>query len=544
MTTHVLIGVGGTGAKVVEAALWMFLSGVGPREVIVGLVDQDKANGNVVRTKTLINNIIRLQDDFGPNKGNALDWKSDETAGGTRFASIKIRPLMKEAGPHWRPADDGPQTLAGILDAAGMDGEEGMVDFFNVLFHEGSREQTMPLDEGYRGRAHIGSAAMLAALEFGDGRFKTRMEELIARGGQNEEVRIFLVGSVFGGTGAAGFPTLARVLDAIREKKAEEKPEIANSVRIGGALMLPYFGFEDPKSKDANVVTNNDLVPQARSALEYYHSLFRERAGVDDKAVFDRFYVSGWNELFRMDYHEPGAADQVNPAQPPELLGAAAVLDFFETTDLGARSRAVPIMVSTRARKSDFRWSDMPAETDLRGRIYDGLGRLMRLAFWWRHEIEPEFDKPKGFLRRKEPWFEALAKDVKWDVHTPDARRNLLEVLRDYLFWAGSMRWSARNQLNFDLWDTTAAHDPRYDPSDDKKATRPIEIREPGAVGTDVQQAFARSLPALDGESVRGSELAVREMSSGPPTAENAGLGKVLAAAYRAVRPIDASAAQ
>lgn len=543
MTTNVLIGVGGTGAKVVEAALWMFLSGVGPREVIVGLVDQDKANGNVGRTISLINNIIRLRDDFGPNKGNALDWKSDEAVGGTRFASIKITPMMKEAGPHWRPADDGPQTLSGILDAAGMDGEDGMTDFFNVLFREGDSEQTMPLDEGYRGRAHIGSAAMLAALEFGKGGFKARMEELISRGGENEEVRIFLAGSVFGGTGAAGFPTLARVLDALRKKKAEEKPEVANSVRIGGALMLPYFGFEDPKSKDANVVTNNDLVPQARSALEYYHSLFREGEGVDDRAIFDRFYVSGWNELFRMEYHEPGAADQINPAQPPELLGASAVLDFFEA-NLGTRSQTVPIMVSTRGSERDFRWADMAAETDLRHRIYDGLGRLMRLSFWWRHEAEPEFEKRKAFLHQKQPWM-SLTKDVKWDEHTPDARTHLLDILHDFLFWAGCMRWSAGDQLNFDLWDTTAVHDPRHEPQDDQKVTKPIAIRSKGQGEMDVEDAFARSLPALDRQQgVRESKEVVTEISRNPPTAKNAGLGRLLAATYRAVRPIEASKSQ
>ena len=37
------------------------------------------------------------------------------------------------------------------------------------------------------------------------------------RGG--EEVRIFIIGSIFGGTGASGFPNIARKIRAIQEEK-------------------------------------------------------------------------------------------------------------------------------------------------------------------------------------------------------------------------------------------------------------------------------------------------------------------------------------
>lgn len=531
MTTHVLIGVGGTGAKVVEAALYMFLAGIGPRKVIVGLVDQDKSNGNVNRTKKLINDIALFRQDFGGSKDNRLDWETDGDAGGCWLGSVDVQPLM-DGDPHWRPSEDGPRSLADILGRSNMEKEPGLVELFDVLFEPGKTEQDMSLAEGYRGRAHIGSAAMLASLELGADGFKRKMEELIDQGGQNEQVRIFLVGSVFGGTGAAGFPTLSRALDAIREAKAQDDEFLRDQVRFGGALMLPYFGFDDPKDKAANVVKNNDLMPQARAALEYYHHLF------EHEPVFDRFYVAGWEHFFRLGYHQAGATDQINPALPPELLGALAAIDFFES-NLGPRKQSVPVMVSARGDAGELNWTDVPVETATRHQVYDRLGRLMRLALYWRYEVEPELKRRKEFLHSFQPWMQYLAKDVKWDAHTPEARKRLLDLLNDYLVWAGSMRITSQNtgqRLDFDLWDTSPAHDPAHQPT----ATKPVLILEAKRGTVDVPSAFGGILPALDPQhALRGSDRVVADLNQKSSTAKNAGLGKMLAAVHRAARPID-----
>lgn len=531
MTTHVLIGVGGTGAKVVEAALYMFLAGIGPRKVIVGLVDQDKSNGNVNRTKKLINDIALFRQDFGGSKENRLDWETDGDEGGSWLGSIDVQPLM-EGDPHWRPSEDGPRSLADILGRSNMEREPGLVDLFDVLFEPGPTEQDMSLAEGYRGRAHIGSAAMLASLELGNDGFKRRMEELIDQGSQNEQVRIFLIGSVFGGTGAAGFPTLSRALDAIREAKAKDDEWLRDQVRFGGALMLPYFGFDDPKDRTANVVRNNDLMPQARSALEYYHHLF------EHEPVFDRFYVAGWEHFFRLGYHQAGATDQINPALPPEMLGALAAIDFFEA-DLGPRKKDVPVMVSARGAAETLNWTDVPAEAATRHQVYDRLGRLMRLALYWRYEVEPELNRRKEFLHSFQPWMQYLAKDVKWDLHTPEARVRVLDLLKDYLVWAGAMQLTSQTTtqpLNFHLWDTSAAHEPGHEPT----ATQPLAIRPPNRNAVNVPSAFAQVLPPLDPKHpLRGSDHIVADLNQKAPTAKNAGLGKMLCAVHRAARPID-----
>ena len=61
MSECYLIGVGGTGSKVIESYIKLCATGLGPSNLWLGMVDQDEANGNVARSKTAIENYQRLE---------------------------------------------------------------------------------------------------------------------------------------------------------------------------------------------------------------------------------------------------------------------------------------------------------------------------------------------------------------------------------------------------------------------------------------------------------------------------------------------------
>ena len=61
MSECYLIGVGGTGSKVIESYIKLCATGLGPSNLWLGMVDQDEANGNVARSKTAIENYQRLR---------------------------------------------------------------------------------------------------------------------------------------------------------------------------------------------------------------------------------------------------------------------------------------------------------------------------------------------------------------------------------------------------------------------------------------------------------------------------------------------------
>ena len=84
MALNLLIGVGGTGAKVVEAALVAFLAGLGPPAVTVGFVDQDESNGNVDRTRDLLARSAAFRRLWSGERPDVLDF-GDPAEGGLPF---------------------------------------------------------------------------------------------------------------------------------------------------------------------------------------------------------------------------------------------------------------------------------------------------------------------------------------------------------------------------------------------------------------------------------------------------------------------------
>ena len=60
MPKNYLIGIGGTGARVIESFVYLCAAGYGPdNEVTIFFIDPDKANGNLERTTAVVDNYIR-----------------------------------------------------------------------------------------------------------------------------------------------------------------------------------------------------------------------------------------------------------------------------------------------------------------------------------------------------------------------------------------------------------------------------------------------------------------------------------------------------
>ncbi len=76
--------------------------------------------------------------------------------------------------------------------------------------------------------------------------------------GQGSETKILLCGSMFGGTGASGLPTIGKLLtNKLRRLNVRDR------VNIGCLFMLPYFCFSPPVGGDADgVYAQSDLHAQ------------------------------------------------------------------------------------------------------------------------------------------------------------------------------------------------------------------------------------------------------------------------------------------
>ena len=72
-----IIGIGGSGAKCLEHLVHCCSSGLGPDQLWVGMVDQDEANGNVNKTKILLDKYKNLRSSLRKEGKNDLSKKSN-----------------------------------------------------------------------------------------------------------------------------------------------------------------------------------------------------------------------------------------------------------------------------------------------------------------------------------------------------------------------------------------------------------------------------------------------------------------------------------
>jgi hypothetical protein len=507
---NLLIGIGGTGAKVVEAALTLFSAGLGPREIHVGLIDQDRANGNVNRTQSRLTNLQRFQRLWRRGGSSSwIDW-TDGAGGGDSvdFGAVSVKQLFEDRAL-WCP-EAGDLSLASIL---GQDLSQQQRDLFDLLFMANEHEQNLVLGEGYRGRAHVGAAALIAAMLDEDNDLIERITELMSAAHSGEEVRIFLVGSAFGGTGAAGFPTLARELNRVRTTSSFKN---GNLVSIGGALMLPYFGFARPEKDGQPVVTTDELLPKARLALEYYGRLF------ETEQTFDRFYVLGWSPFFDLGYHEAGNYEQRNPPLVPELFAATAIIDFFGRDFADAKTDQVPVMLSARSQQG-VRWSDFPLVN-----FEQKMGQLLRFSAYWTYVVEPLL-AARGWFSGSN-WTQALRGKLRAVDHEAELDA-LRRVTRDVLTWAATMQVMSKGGWVPGPWDAAHLLDSAHKPTKTEPVTIAAGLAAPERAFDELVRSDTGDPHPFGADQVYEALLTDASLSQG----KHEGYGKVAAAAYRAV---------
>ncbi|HNW89223.1 MAG TPA: hypothetical protein PKN48_06140 [Bacteroidales bacterium] len=308
MPKNYLIGIGGTGAKVVESVVNMCAAGYGPEELSVFLIDPDAGNGNLNKTITLIKKYNLCYDALN------IDALSNRT-----FFKTKISISKEDKGIYWSIFEENSSsTLSSHIYYTILKesfAESYLGDLVDVLFSENELKE--PLNKGFRGHPSIGSVVMSDPPKDKDP-FKEFFNDIKTKSNEHE-VKVFLAGSIFGGTGAAGVPTLgADNLIKGLGKLGEDK----NSVLLGAALILPYFSFSQNNdvTKEKMFVTNEDFPIATKGALEYYS---------DKGLAFDQLYFIGDNLLQDVGEFSVGSSTQKNDPHYIEIVVGMAAFDFF-----------------------------------------------------------------------------------------------------------------------------------------------------------------------------------------------------------------------
>ena len=307
MVNLYVFAIGGSGERVMRSLIMLLSSGmqIGAQRLVPVFIDND-TDSNAL-TKCL--NLIKYYNDDPKSGGNsgAHSVYGNITANSNLWPSffkteIAEPIILNKSGNNIGTL----QTIIGNLNSDDAI-QRDILEERDLLFT--SDDLQMPLSVGFVGNPNIGSV-VLNSLSLDDAAFQS-IETAVT---QNDGV--FVIGSLFGGTGAAGFPLIVNTFN---------KKPTGNRPLLGGTALLPYFNLQSQnKTTRVNLdttrydVDSDTFDTKARAALMYYDDYMRN---------LDYLYYVGDSEQDTYE-HYVGGDEQENPAHLVELMSALSVIDF------------------------------------------------------------------------------------------------------------------------------------------------------------------------------------------------------------------------
>lgn len=160
------------------------------------------------------------------------------------------------------------------------------------------------MDVGFKGNPNIGSIVLNQFTQSKD--FKNFEANFVAGD------KVFIISSIFGGTGASGFPLILKTLRTSSNTALVSAP-------VGAVSLLPYFNL---KTDSKSSIQADSFITKAKAALNYYEK------NVTGNSTLDEMYYLG-DDFSSQGYDNcDGGNNQTNDAHFIELLGALSILDF------------------------------------------------------------------------------------------------------------------------------------------------------------------------------------------------------------------------
>jgi hypothetical protein len=304
-----IFGIGGTGARVIKSLTMLLASGIKTNfDTVPILIDPDSAGGDLNRTIKLLRDYQSIQksiNGYDPNRffKNKISTLSDivvEKGGGAKVFD------------GFRFELDGIQNdrFKDFLDFNSLD--QNNKNLTKLLFSE--KNLDADLDVGFKGNPNIGSVVLNQFT-------KSEVFQSFADSYQADD-RIFIVSSIFGGTGAAGFPLL---LKNIRKGSiAGNHYDHLKNARIGAVTVLPYFKV---KQNDNSEIDSHGFITKTKAALHYY-----ARNITGNKSINSLYYIGDTADNTYENIE--GGTNQKNDAHFIELASALSIIDFANTEDI------------------------------------------------------------------------------------------------------------------------------------------------------------------------------------------------------------------
>ena len=378
-----LFCIGGTGVRVLKSLIFLLASGVEikARKIIPIIIDPDSSNGDVQRTLEILNNYQKIRNHLEFDK-NSFFKTTVQTLGSLEVSS---------EGENFKISDSYKWDIDGTRDGLfnkfiGYDNlDETNKALISLLYSEDNLSSELSV--GFKGNPHIGSVVL--------NQFRESKEFKYFASSFREGDRIFVVSSIFGGTGAAGFPLLVKNIREV-DQSISNHDRLRNAP-IGAITVTPYFGVAP---EDNIKIDKNTFISKTKAALAYYENNLSH----ESKSLMNSLYYIG--DRVNKDYEAAeGEIDQKNDAHVVEVICASAIVDFLEID----ASR----LKSDKGRATEPLYKEFGLLGDDRELNFKNFGRkshrficrpLANYALavnYWKNNLESALRRPANWARSK-----------------------------------------------------------------------------------------------------------------------------------------------
>lgn len=351
--TLTLFAVGGSGNLSVLPLLHLCALGLGPRRLKLVLIDPDQSNSSVSRARALMDLYMKTREQMragGSPEGYFRTELIDGLGGQVVWSPIENDDHLPNA------------SFESRVDESLMNGADTkpIGYLFNLLYAR--QLQEMDLSLGFRGVPSIGTVFMNRM------RDQPFFQQILTEGQSAADSVYFSIGSTFGGTGAAALPVIGRLLvNGVKRPETGVDLSGVPRLRVGAALLLPYFTLPTPSSTPA---PGGGVRPEA--------ALFAQNAAAalptytNDQAGYSSYYVLGDNAPRLQEANEVGGEAQKNRSHYVELFAALAALDFAERGG-ETPGRQGPVFRVASVSDNNLNWADLPIDDASRRRLIGGI---------------------------------------------------------------------------------------------------------------------------------------------------------------------------
>ena len=396
-----IIAIGGTGARFAEAVAHLSAAGLlakdnDPEDLQILFVDRDTGNGNLVATDKTLDIYQRCQEIIGGNRENLMPTKLERLG----LWSISNEGRLADAFKYYSYGKDDP-----------------VKHLFDVFYTQ--QERDMDLKDGFKGRPAVGAAFMSQLKKKDD--WDNLMDRIENDSNGGGSPKIFLCGSIFGGTGASGFPTLGRM---IANDLGPDGKNVLDKVMLGGLLMLPYFQFTATRrSKNEEIYARSEeFILKTEAALHYYNT---------QELGYDAVYLLGMPRSMMVDEFSTGGRNQRNQPHFLELYGALALRDYL----FSSKSSNLEARIISRRTLTSVTWDDIPKKDDVRRQLLNSA----RFAFAWISSISPDLEHARK-SGRLDFWSKRFFNSQELNNNEEiDKIKDIKEWCEDYLRWLGNI---------------------------------------------------------------------------------------------------------